>query len=68
MLRKWTAKFNYHPNDIITFFSEIGYQAYIICGKSQLKQIKTIDEMTIETNYFFLHHKSHADIIKQFVI
>jgi FkbM family methyltransferase len=30
MLRKWSAKFNYHPNDIIAFFKEMNYSAYVI--------------------------------------
>lgn len=28
MLRKWAAKFGYHPNDIIDFFKQFGYNCY----------------------------------------
>ncbi|GMQ63301.1 FkbM family methyltransferase [Vallitalea maricola] len=66
MLRKWSAKFGYHPNKIIDFFSDIDYECFIIKNK-QLKQIKTINENTIETNYFFLHQNKHRNIIKQLV-
>jgi FkbM family methyltransferase len=30
MLRKWSAKFGYHPNDIIALFEQLGYAAYTI--------------------------------------
>ncbi|MDR1021734.1 MAG: FkbM family methyltransferase [Prevotellaceae bacterium] len=30
MLRKWSAKFSYHPNDIIEFFKPLGYTPYTI--------------------------------------
>ena len=28
MLRKWAAKFGYHPNDIINYFSNFGYNCF----------------------------------------
>lgn len=68
MLRKWSAKFNYHPNDIIEFFRQLHYQPYTISGKNQLKEFNLVDENTLETNYFFLHNEKHLDLIKQFVI
>lgn len=62
MLRKWAAKFGYHPNDIIIFFKELGYNCYVTeLGK--LKLMKIVDDETIETNFFFLHEHSHSDII-----
>jgi FkbM family methyltransferase len=33
MLRKWTSKFNYHPNDIIELLSDIGYGCYVLSDK-----------------------------------
>jgi FkbM family methyltransferase len=30
MLRKWSAKFNYHPNDIINLLQQLDYQAFIL--------------------------------------
>lgn len=62
MLRKWSAKFNYHPNDIIKLLKNIGYNCYII-NKSKLKRIIKVNEATIETNYFFLHKDKHREII-----
>ena len=66
MLRKWSAKFGYHPNDIIVLFKEIGYGCYVICDK-YLQEIPEVTEETVETNYFFLHRERHAQIIESIV-
>ena len=29
MLRKWAARFEYHPNDIIALFRAIGYEGWV---------------------------------------
>lgn len=62
MLRKWSAKFGYHPNDIIRFMSEIGYQCFVI-HSDRLVALKEVTEDTIETNYFFLHADRHKNLI-----
>jgi len=36
MLRKWAAKFNYHPNEIIELFRELGYKCFTANKKGQL--------------------------------
>lgn len=59
MLRKWSAKFNYHPNDIIHLLSKIGYSCYSI-DNSKLNRVLQIDKNTIETNFFFLDEKIHT--------
>ncbi len=64
MLRKWTAKFNYHPNDIITFLNDLGYSCFTL-NHGQLLPFFLVDNKTIETNYFFLHKDKHADQIMQ---
>lgn len=53
MLRKWAAKFNYHPNDIILFFKNIGYQCFELID-GQLNKITNVTDCTISTNYVFL--------------
>jgi FkbM family methyltransferase len=63
MLRKWAAKFNYHPNEIITLFSELGYQCFVTAN-DKLVEFFIMDENTVETNFFFLHHEKHANKIK----
>lgn len=54
MLRKWAKKFNYHPNDIISFFKSIDYNCYV-SENHHLKPFHEVDEDTKETNYFFIH-------------
>jgi len=64
MLRKWAAKFDYHPNDIIYLFNSLGYDCFSSTfGK--LYKIDLITEETISTNFFFLHSDFHADLIKK---
>lgn len=63
MLRKWSAKFGYHPNDIIDLLSSVGYECFTIQEKGKLKRFGRVDEDTMETNYFFLHPEKHARMI-----
>jgi FkbM family methyltransferase len=53
MLRKWAAKFNYHPNDMIKLFNNIGYKCFYIDG-DYLSEIKLMTDEILETNFFFL--------------
>lgn len=68
MLRKWSAKFGYNPNDIIHFFKELGYKCYVIESETRLKECPKVTEETVETNYFFLHEIEHAKIIEEMVL
>jgi FkbM family methyltransferase len=63
MLRKWTAKFNYHPNDIIMFFKELGYSCFT-AKNGKLLKFDVVDENTVDTNYFFLHNDKHLNQIE----
>ena len=66
MLRKWAAKFGYHPNDIIAFFVNIGYECFVIdVEKEKIRKIVSVNEETVETNYFFLHKEKHTKIIQE---
>lgn len=65
MLRKWSAKFNYHPNDIIKYMSDLNYNCYVISG-ANLKAIHEVTENTIETNFIFLHVRNHQNEISKF--
>lgn len=67
MLRKWAAKFNYHPNAIIDLMKEAGYRCFTADG-SGLKEFFTMDENTTETNFFFLHKEKHQNKINQLVV
>jgi FkbM family methyltransferase len=59
ILRKWSAKFGYNPNEIFTFFSSLGYRAFTLHG-TRLHEFAVMDENTAETNFFFLHADKHA--------
>ncbi len=63
MLRKWSAKFNYHPNEIIDLFSLLGYRCFYAEG-STLKELAKMTDETVETNFFFLHSEKHASQIQ----
>ena len=58
MLRKWSARFLYHPNDLIDFFHQLGYACYSIDG-AKLARLDTMTDDTRETNFFFLHRETH---------
>lgn len=66
MLRKWTLTFNYHPNDIIAFFRELGYFCFVQ-DEGRLRRFDTVDENTTEPNYFFLHGVKHSGQISRFL-
>jgi FkbM family methyltransferase len=53
MLRKWSKRFNYHPNDIIALLGGMGYQCFTL-RDGKLSQFETMTEDTVETNFFFL--------------
>jgi len=66
MLRKWTAKFAYHPNKIIELLSNLGYHCYCV-EDSKLLEITRVDEETIQTNFFFLDPIKHRHRLDLFV-
>jgi FkbM family methyltransferase len=67
ILRKWSAKFYYDPNEIFNFFQGLGYQAFTI-DNDRLKEFFVMDEKTIETNFFFLHSEKHFRQIRRLCI
>lgn len=64
MLRKWALKFGYHPNDIIFFLKELGYKCFII-NKGSLEEIIEVTDLTVETNFVFLHNEKHSKLIQE---
>lgn len=66
MLRKWAAKFDYHPNEIIELFTSLGYRCFYADG-STLTELAEMTDDTVETNFFFLHSEKHADLISELV-
>jgi FkbM family methyltransferase len=66
ILRKWSAKFDYDPNEIFALFRKLGYQAYTAQG-GRLHAFGNMDEATIPTNFFFLHPERHAELARRYV-
>ena len=63
MLRKWSKKFSYHPDDIINLLADIGYHCYGYINN----KIEKIDSVTPEletTNFFFFHETKHKKTIE----
>jgi len=67
MLRKWSLKFNYHPNEIIELLKIIGYKCFILQNE-RLREFYLMDESTTDTNFIFLHVEKHKSIIKEWVL
>ena len=65
ILRKWSAKFNYDPNKIFILFKKLGYQAFTVKGPILVK-FEEMNELTVETNFFFLHQEKHTKFIQKY--
>ncbi len=64
MLRKWSEKFDYHPNAIIDLLAGLGYGCFTP-KNDKLVRFSRMDDETIETNFFFLHQVKHAAKIQE---
>lgn len=62
MLRKWAAKFGYHPNDIILILTEIGYNCYY-AEDGKLININGVTDETKATNFFFIPPEKEINIL-----
>lgn len=60
MLRKWSAKFGYHPNEIIDLLGTIGYGCFSIEDGGNLAPFRRMEESTTATNFLFLHREKHS--------
>lgn len=61
MLRKWCAKYQYHPNDIIAHLATLGYSCHVV-NHDRLSPCPAVTEETKETNFIFLHCDQHAAV------
>ncbi len=61
LLRKWSAAFGYHPNDVLDLFGALGYRCYGI-SETTLTPIERVDADTRETNYVFLDPARHPGV------
>ncbi len=62
MLRKWSEKFNYYPNDVINLLSCQGYGCFV-AKDDKLVEFTEMNDRTTETNFFFLHKEKHQSYI-----
>lgn len=63
MLRKWSAKFDYHPDAIIALLATKGYMCFAVDG-GRLCRIARIEDSTTQTNFFFLHENAHGHLFE----
>jgi FkbM family methyltransferase len=66
MLRKWSAQFGYHPNEIIELFAGLGYRCFVV-SEDFLAEFWGMDDDTVDTNFFFLHANKHASKIDRYL-
>lgn len=64
LLRKWSAAFGYHPNDVLDLFAALGYVCHGV-GEGTLTPVARVSDETRETNYVFLDPAKHpaADVL-----
>lgn len=61
LLRKWSAAFGYHPNDVLDLFAGLGYVCYGV-GEHALTEMERVTDDTRETNYVFLDPARHPSV------
>lgn len=65
MLRKWSEKFDYHPDDIINLLSDIGYHCYGYIN-NKIEEINSVTPELETTNFFFFQKEKHKNLTKTF--
>jgi FkbM family methyltransferase len=63
MLRKWSKRFGYHPNEFIAFFHQFGYRCFVL-SEGFLEPFPEMTEQTLDTNFFFLHAERHIEMVR----
>jgi len=67
LLRIWSAKFGYHPDEVIRLLKEHGYRCFSAKEKDVLMEFFVITERTKEKTFFFLHGEKHKELIKKYL-
>ena len=62
MLRKWSLKFDYHPNNIISLLKGLNYSCFTI-REQGIYRIESVDGNTLDTNFVFFNNFNHNEII-----
>ncbi len=63
LLRKHSRRFGYHPNDVIAYMKDLGYDCLTI-HDGELTDIKEITDETVETNFFFATKEQKEVILR----
>lgn len=63
LLRKWSAAFGYHPNEVIAWTKALDYDCWAV-GEGQLRHCETIADDTVETNFLFVQIARDAALIE----
>jgi len=66
LLRIWSAKFGYHPNDVIGLLKNLGYRCFS-ASYDTLTEVFTVTEKTVEKTFFFLHEEKHKELIDKYL-
>jgi FkbM family methyltransferase len=64
MLRKWSAKFNYHPNAILDLLGGLGYRCFHIVD-GHLRRFDRMTDDVAATNFLFLNVDRHVERIRE---
>lgn len=59
MLRNWSRRFNYHPQEMIDFLAGLGYRCWAV-GESSIVPFTRMTEDAKETNFLFLDPTRHG--------
>jgi FkbM family methyltransferase len=62
MLRKWSARFGYHPNETIQLLADIGYKCFFN-SSGLLVPMESMTDDCLETNFYFLNEEKHSHLI-----
>ena len=66
LLRKHARRFGYHPNDVIRSMQTLGYDC-VTMQDGEIIEIESINEQTVQTNFFFLYPQKHGGFFKQWM-
>lgn len=53
LLRKWSAVFGYHPNEVLETLSGLGYRCFSVSA-GQITEHRDVSDTCPQTNFFFL--------------
>jgi FkbM family methyltransferase len=68
LLRKWSANFGYHPNDVIKFLKAMGYRTWAIDAGNRLTECAEISDATVATNFLFTHPERHGPLLDKLAV